>query len=69
MAIFDVDYHHGNGTQAIFEDCADVLFQSIHGDPKMGYPFYLRHADETGAGEGLRVNRNYPMAAGSSNDQ
>ena len=46
-----------------------MLFQSIHGDPKTEYPFYLGHADETGAGDGLGFNQNYPLAAGSSNDQ
>ncbi|HYD97281.1 MAG TPA: histone deacetylase family protein [Noviherbaspirillum sp.] len=69
VAILDVDYHHGNGTQSIFYDRADVLFQSIHGDPKTEYPFYLGHADETGAGDGAGFNRNYPLPAGSSNAQ
>ncbi len=69
VAILDVDYHHGNGTQSIFYDRADVLFQSIHGDPKTEYPFYLGHADETGSGAGLGYNQNYPLAAGSSNAQ
>ncbi|HSI57174.1 MAG TPA: histone deacetylase family protein [Ideonella sp.] len=67
VALLDVDYHHGNGTQAIFYERADVLFQSIHGDPKTEYPFYLGHADETGAGAGLGFNQNYPLPAGSSN--
>jgi len=48
MAVLDVDYHHGNGTQAIFYDRPDVYFASIHGDPRTEYPFYLGHADETG---------------------
>jgi acetoin utilization deacetylase AcuC-like enzyme len=69
VAILDVDYHHGNGTQSIFYDRADVLFQSIHGDPKTEYPFFLGHADETGSGAGAGCNRNYPLAAGSSNAQ
>ena len=33
VALLDVDYHHGNGTQSIFYNRADVLFASIHGDP------------------------------------
>ena len=33
VAILDVDYHHGSGTQDIFYDRSDVLFVSIHGDP------------------------------------
>ncbi|KRB94231.1 histone deacetylase family protein [Noviherbaspirillum sp. Root189] len=69
VAILDVDYHHGNGTQSIFYERADVLFQSIHGDPTTEYPFYLGHADETGASDGVGFNQNYPLAAGSSNAQ
>jgi acetoin utilization deacetylase AcuC-like enzyme len=67
VAIVDVDYHHGNGTQTIFYDRADVMFLSIHGDPKTEYPFYLGHADETGRGAGVGYNHNYPLPAGSSN--
>jgi acetoin utilization deacetylase AcuC-like enzyme len=66
VAILDVDYHHGNGTQAIFFDRADVFFASIHGDPRSEYPFYLGHADERGAGAGLGCNLNLPLAAGCS---
>jgi acetoin utilization deacetylase AcuC-like enzyme len=66
VALLDVDYHHGNGTQSIFYDRADVLFASIHGDPATEYPFYLGHADEQGAGAGQGYNLNLPLAAGSS---
>ncbi|HNJ45782.1 MAG TPA: histone deacetylase family protein, partial [Ottowia sp.] len=62
VAVLDVDYHHGNGTQAIFYERADVLFVSIHGDPRTEYPFYLGHADETGAGAGQGCNLNLPLA-------
>ena len=65
VAVLDVDYHHGNGTQSIFYRRADVLFVSIHGDPRTEYPFYLGHADETGAGAGEGFNLNLPLAAGS----
>jgi acetoin utilization deacetylase AcuC-like enzyme len=65
VAILDVDYHHGNGTQDIFYRRADVLFVSIHGDPRTEYPFYLGHADETGAGTGCGFNLNLPLPAGS----
>ncbi len=64
VAVLDVDYHHGNGTQSIFYDRADVLFISLHGDPLTEYPFYLGHADETGVGEGAGFNLNLPLAAG-----
>jgi acetoin utilization deacetylase AcuC-like enzyme len=66
VAVLDIDYHHGNGTQAIFYDRADVFFASIHGDPRTEYPFYLGHADETGAGAGAGFNLNLPLPAGSS---
>lgn len=65
VAVLDVDYHHGNGTQSIFYDRADVFFASIHGDPRTEYPFYLGHADERGAGEGLGANLNLPLARGT----
>lgn len=68
VAILDVDYHHGNGTQAIFYSRADVLFASIHGDPQTEYPFFLGHADEHGEGEGLGFNLNFPLPAGASNE-
>ncbi|WP_411877792.1 histone deacetylase family protein [Polaromonas sp. YR568] len=64
VAVLDVDYHHGNGTQSIFYGRADVLFISLHGDPMTEYPFYLGHADETGEGEGAGFNLNLPLPAG-----
>ena len=65
VAILDVDYHHGNGTQQIFYERADVLFASIHGDPRTEYPFFLGHADETGSGAGAGCNLNLPLPRGT----
>ncbi|MCP9758598.1 histone deacetylase family protein [Aquitalea sp. S1-19] len=65
LAVLDVDYHHGNGTQDIFYRRSDVLFLSIHGDPRTEYPFFLGFADEEGEGDGLGFNANYPLAAGT----
>ena len=65
VAVLDVDYHHGNGTQAIFYDRPDVFFTSIHGDPRTDFPFYLGHADECGAGAGLGANLNLPLPRGT----
>lgn len=61
VAILDTDFHHGNGTQEIFYRRADVLFLSLHGDPRHAFPYFLGHADEHGeaAGEGYTVN--YPL--------
>ena len=66
VAILDVDYHHGNGTQSIFYKRGDVFFASLHGDPKVEYPFFLGHADERGSGEGQGANRNFPLPWGTT---
>lgn len=68
VALLDVDYHHGNGTQSIFYGRSDVLFVSIHGDPRTEYPFYLGHADECGEGAGAGYNLNLPLPAGTCSD-
>ena len=65
VAILDIDYHHGNGTQSIFYERADVLFTSIHGDPHTEYPFFLGYADETGSGAGRGCNHNLPLPRGT----
>jgi len=65
VAVLDVDYHHGNGTQSIFYDRGDVLTVSVHGDPTTEYPFYLGYADERGDGAGQGCNLNLPLPAGS----
>ncbi|WP_108663362.1 histone deacetylase family protein [Acuticoccus kandeliae] len=64
-AILDIDVHHGNGTQAIFYDRADVLMVSVHTDPGSFYPWFVGHAHEAGigAGEGANVNLPLPMGA------
>ncbi|MGC6484632.1 MAG: histone deacetylase family protein [Candidatus Puniceispirillales bacterium] len=61
VAILDVDFHHGNGTQAIFYDRDDVLFLSIHGDPVDAFPYFLGYAEERGTGAGDGFNINYPL--------
>ena len=65
VAILDVDYHHGNGTQDIFYDRADVLFASIHADPRTDYPFFWGHADERGEGDGDGATLNLPLPRGT----
>ena len=65
VAVLDVDYHHGNGTQTIFYERADVLTVSIHGDPTTEYPFFLGHADERGARAGEGFNLNLPLPRGT----
>lgn len=65
VAVLDVDFHHGNGTQQIFYARDDVLVASLHGDPRQCFPYFLGHADETGHGRGEGFNLNYPMAPGT----
>lgn len=65
VAIVDIDYHHGNGTQSIFYKRADVHTLSIHGDPATEYPFFLGYRDELGQGDGHGFNTNIPLPAGS----
>jgi len=65
VAILDVDFHHGNGTQDIFYARGDVLFCSLHGAPEDAYPHFLGYKDEKGRGEGEGFNHNYPMLPGT----
>jgi len=68
VAILDVDFHHGNGTQQLFYERDDVLFISLHGDPDVTFPYYLGYADETGQGKGEGFNVNYPLPPGTRVD-
>ncbi|MBS0392970.1 MAG: histone deacetylase family protein [Proteobacteria bacterium] len=61
VAVLDVDFHHGNGTQDIFYDRGDVLFVSLHGDPAEAFPYFSGYADETGQGVGEGFNLNLPL--------
>jgi acetoin utilization deacetylase AcuC-like enzyme len=66
VALLDVDYHCGNGTQDIFYDRADVLTISIHADPHFEYPYYAGHVEETGTGAGIAFHRNFPLEKGTN---
>ena len=70
VAIVDIDAHHGNGTQALFYDRADVFYGSLHVDPGAGwFPHYAGFADETGRDAGLGANLNVPLAEGAPDEQ
>lgn len=69
VAVLDLDVHHGNGTQHIFYDRADVFTVSVHGDPAALFPFFSGFADETGTGAGLGANRNVPLPLGTGPDE
>jgi acetoin utilization deacetylase AcuC-like enzyme len=68
VAILDVDFHHGNGTQDIFYARNDVLFCSLHGQPEDAFPYFLGYKDEKGTGKGEGFNINYPMPPGAKYD-
>lgn len=66
VAVLDIDFHHGNGTQDIFYDRGDVFFASLHGAPEDAFPYFLGYADETGIGAGDGATANYPMPPGTA---
>ncbi len=68
VAVLDIDYHHGNGTQDIFWTRGDVFYASVHADPATDYPFYWGHADERGEGEGNGTTLNLPLPRGTGLD-
>lgn len=65
VGILDVDYHHGNGTQSITYDRADIVFASIHASPDEEFPWFAGFADETGEGAGAGANLNLPLSKGA----
>ncbi len=65
VAILDLDYYHGNGTQNIFYKRSDVLVCSLHADPFYEYPHYWGYADEYGQDRGRGYNFNFPLPKGT----
>jgi len=68
VAILDIDFHHGNGTQHAFYGRSDVLYVSLHADPVVRFPYSSGFADEQGNGAGLGYNHNYPLPLGTGDD-
>jgi acetoin utilization deacetylase AcuC-like enzyme len=63
VAVVDIDAHHGNGTQAVFWERADVFYGSLHVDPGAGwFPHVIGYAGERGAGDGAGATLNRPLA-------
>lgn len=69
VATLDVDVHHGNGTQGIFYERADVLTISLHCDPSNFYPYFSGYAHERGEGAGRGLNLNLPQTRGAGDDE
>ncbi len=61
VAILDLDYHHGDGTQSIFYSDPSVLTVSIHADPTERFPYYTGFEDEQGRGRGVGHNLNIAL--------
>jgi acetoin utilization deacetylase AcuC-like enzyme len=67
VAIVDFDVHHGNGTQAAFEEDPTVLFVSLHQDPRTLYPG-SGHPWEKGVGGGEGFTLNVIFEPGSDDE-
>lgn len=63
VAVVDWDVHHGNGTEAIFYNRADVLTISMH--QERNYPTDTGQAEMRGAEAGEGFNINVPIAPGA----
>ncbi len=66
VMIVDYDLHHGNGTQDIFYNVPEVLYTSIH--QSYHYPG-TGHLDEIGEGKGRGYTVNFPVLAGSGDQE
>ncbi|MEZ4741865.1 MAG: histone deacetylase family protein [Bdellovibrionota bacterium] len=64
IAILDIDFHHGNGTQVLFYDDPLVLVINLHGNPERFYPYFTGYSSEKGAGAGKGFNINLPLPDG-----
>jgi acetoin utilization deacetylase AcuC-like enzyme len=68
VGIVDVDVHHGNGTQHIFEKDPSVFYYSIHQHPSFAYPGTGREF-EYGSGEGYGYTKNNPVLPGQGDQE
>lgn len=69
VAVLDIDFHHGNGTQDIFYARRDVYTVSIHGHPSFAYPYFSGFRDETGEKDGAGYNLNIPLDEDATVDE
>jgi acetoin utilization deacetylase AcuC-like enzyme len=65
VAILDIDYHHGNGTQGIFWEEPRVLYASLHIDPNLDFPFFSGYGHETGGLSAPGSTFNLPLPPGT----
>lgn len=67
VAILDIDYHHGNGTQEIFYTDGSVLYVSLHA--QNDYPYFTGSTKEKGSGMGVGCNINFPLPRGTTDQK
>ncbi|TPX58068.1 hypothetical protein PhCBS80983_g03378 [Powellomyces hirtus] len=67
VAIIDIDYHHGNGTQDIFYSESNPLYVSLHA--ALDYPYYWGSEVEVGENEGEGFNVNVPLKLGTRDEE
>jgi acetoin utilization deacetylase AcuC-like enzyme len=65
IAILDWDVHHGDGTQAVFDDDPELCYASTH-----QWPLYpgSGHPDERGRGAAEGTMHNHPLQPGSGDE-
>lgn len=63
VAILDIDYHHGNGTQEMFYSDSSVTYVSLHAE--LDYPYFTGSRNERGDGPGEGTNHNFPLPFGT----
>ena len=68
IGIIDFDVHHGNGTQHIFEQDAEIFYYSIHEHPSFAYPGTGREF-EKGSGPGLGTTLNSTVLPGQGDEE
>jgi acetoin utilization deacetylase AcuC-like enzyme len=66
VAILDWDVHHGDGTQAIYDEDSELWYGSTHQWPL--YPGSGRR-EERGRGAATGTKHNVPLAPGSGDDE
>jgi len=69
VAVLDLDFHHGNGTQQIFYETGEVRYVSLHADPDRAFPYFTGRAAESGRGRGAGANHNFVLAEGCGDEQ
>jgi len=69
VAVVDIDFHHGNGTQVLFDRDPSVLVINLHGDPNEFYPYFTGFKTETGTGAGKGFNINIPLEKGTDGQE